>query len=270
MAVNQPPGGPPGRLPVDLRPRRLSLLPYNDLLIDQGRDDQYPINPSGFQLTLGMIYGLGPNEMRVLRTDDAGNLLVSSLGAASGINIQQINGQPLSTNFQSDGINSGALNAALPVGAQPELYNGGFLDRGRSASAANLAALSGLGSALVASPGEWSVPANAALGAASSASRVAGGAGVRHICTGYRIVVSSQAAPGAGTLTINLRDGATGVGTILEAFNLQIPAALYQPIIISATGLSIVGTAATAMTLESSAAYAAVGVSLNLEGYDAS
>jgi hypothetical protein len=270
MAVNQPPGDPPGRLPVDLRPRRLSLLPYNDLLIDQGRDDQLPIDPSGFKLGLVLPYGLGPNEMRVFRTDDLGSLQVTMAGQAAGGKVQ-LDISALVAGTLGAANTAGDAYAGTSIGTFLQyLFGGSGFDRARDASAANLAAQLGIGTALVASPGEWAAFANGALGAASSASRVAGGAGVRHIGVGYSIIVTSQAAPGAGALTINLRDGATGAGTIVEQLVIQIPAALYAPIVIARSGLSIVGTAATAMTLESSAAYAAVGVSLNLEGYDAS
>jgi hypothetical protein len=270
MSINQPPGGSPGRLPVDFRPRRLILLPYNDLSIDQGLDQFLPIDPSGFSLTLGMVYGLGPNEPRVLRTDDAGNLLVAGSAVSTPFNLAVWD--PNSATWRSWSTNTADNQTAFDA-PNVKLYLGngtGGWDHARDAGAPNMASLSGLGAALVASPGEWTVNANAGLGVASSASRGVGGVGVRHIITGYNVIISCQAAPGAGNVIINIRDGATGAGTIFEALQVGIPAAVFPPIVISRSGLSLVGTANTAFTIEQSAAYAAVQASINFEGFDAS
>jgi hypothetical protein len=140
------PGGPaaPGRLPVDLRPRRSILLPYNDLLIDAGLDQFLPIDPKGFSLTLGMVYGLGPNEPRVLRTDDNGNLLIQSTGPAGtdGLRIA-LNGDGAS-NLGSpllfgDGNNGGHILAVDLYGS-----NGGTYDRLRLAQALDAGAQTGI------------------------------------------------------------------------------------------------------------------------------
>jgi hypothetical protein len=221
-------------------------------------------------LQIAILQAMGAQGAVALGVDSAGNLKVASQpGVGSSIFVRM--------DSASGTILLSAAGATLDTGGgnvlavAPYVFDGSALMHGvGSASAINISAQSGLRAALSTLPGQWSITANAALGAQSTASKAAGAAGVRHICTGYSIVISSQAAPAAGTLTINIRDGASGAGTILEAINLQIPAALYAPVFLPRSGLSLVGTAATAMTIESSAAYAAVGVSVNLEGYDAS
>lgn len=267
--MQQPPGGIPGRLPVDLRPRRSILLPYNDLLIDQGLDQFLPILPGGFQLGIVLPYAMGPTEPKVLQTDAAGNLAVTLVGgsATSKVQLTTAGGDIVSNLGNSDAVPAGF--PGLWTGAQEYVFNGAAWDRSRAATAADLVLQPTKGVKLVASPGEWSAFNNGALGAASSASQAAGAAGVRHVLVGYSVIISSQVAPLAGAVTINIRDGASGGGIVLEALTVQIPAALYQPILLQRSGLSMVGSAATAMTVEQSAAYAAVATSINFEGYDA-
>ena len=112
---------------------------------------------------------------------------------------------------------------------------------------------------------EWTVNAQATAGTAS-ASKAAGAAGVRHVCTGVSASVAA-AATAQPAVIVNLRDGATGAGTILATWALS--AIVNSMGVIQLTGLNIVGTAATAMTLEFAGATAAGVVgSVNLVGYD--
>lgn len=113
---------------------------------------------------------------------------------------------------------------------------------------------------------EWSVNAQATAGT-PSASKAAGAAGVKHVCTAISAVVAA-AATAQPAVIVNLRDGATGAGTVMSAWPL---AAIVNAMgVINLTGLNLVGTAATAMTLEFAGATAAGVVgSVNLVGYDA-
>lgn len=72
----------------------------------------------------------------------------------------------------------------------------------------------------------------------------------RHRCTGITATCYGVAAV-AGVL-VNLRDGATGAGTILWTGYLASAANLGAQLIV--TGLNIVGSVNTAMTLEFAAA----------------
>lgn len=118
----------------------------------------------------------------------------------------------------------------------------------------------------------WSVTHSPAVNTQASASKAAGGAGVRHVCTGVSArLVAGTAAPAAVQGTLNLRDGATGAGTILASWTVVLAASIGARDEINLTGLEIPGTANTAMTLEFAAASGAnTFESVNLFGYDAS
>jgi hypothetical protein len=99
------------------------------------------------------------------------------------------------------------------------------------------------------SPGNWSQSAEPAADTVATTSK-AGVALQRHVCTaiGASIVgVAAIAAP----IYLRLRDGATGAGTILWSQAFVVP--LGQCLNFALSGLNIVGTVATAMTLEFSA-----------------
>lgn len=116
----------------------------------------------------------------------------------------------------------------------------------------------------------WSVTSAPAAATQASAVRAAAGAGIRHVCTAVSIVVSGgPVAPAAQTLTFNLRDGATGAGAILATWTVGVEAAAGRSVVVNLSGLAIGGSAATAMTLEGSAAPGANTLeSVALFGYD--
>ncbi len=89
----------------------------------------------------------------------------------------------------------------------------------------------------------------------ASATLAAGAAGVRHICTGITATIGAGAtAPTAIQLTVVLRDGASGAGTIKWQAVISLPATAGAMSGVARSDLWIPGTAATAMTLEFSAA----------------
>lgn len=116
----------------------------------------------------------------------------------------------------------------------------------------------------------WVASSAPAAATQASAVRAAGAAGVRHVCTAVSITVSGgAAAPAAQTLTFNLRDGASGAGSVLASWTVGVEAAAGKTVTINLSGLQIPGTAATAMTLEGSAAPGANTLeSVVLSGYD--
>lgn len=152
------------------------------------------------------------------------------------------------------------------------LFNGTTWDRARAASATDLALQSGLGVALTALPGQWSVVHAPAANTQATISKAAGAAGVRHVCTGISATfVAGATAPVAVQVTVNVRDGATGAGTIIWTGVLSLPATAGSSAFpIHLSGLNLVGTAATAMTIEFSAAGGANTVeAVALQGYSA-
>lgn len=125
----------------------------------------------------------------------------------------------------------------------------------KTGSAAVLAAATQPGAQLVTRPGNWSVTHAPVANTQAVASKAAGGTGVRHVCTAIHArIVGGTTAPAAALATVHLRDGATGAGTPLASFSLSLAGAIAAKDEIVFTGLNIVGSANTAMTLEFDAA----------------
>lgn len=105
-------------------------------------------------------------------------------------------------------------------------------------------------------PTAWTKTHAPAANTQATASKAAAGAGIRNVCTGILVtLVAGSTAPAAVQVTVNLRDGATGAGTVLWSAVMSLPATAggsAAPIALS--GLWIEGTENTAMTLEFSAA----------------
>lgn len=155
----------------------------------------------------------------------------------------------------------------LATAARSQFYNGvaGY-NRARDATAANMALLQGRGSQLMTGPGEWAINQAPAAATQATVTRAAAGAGVRHVCKSITVSIAAVAAQGA--ITFNLRDGASGAGTILWTVTLIAPAGNGRDVTIG--NLNIVGSANTAMTLESAVAPAATNfATVAMTGYDA-
>lgn len=169
-------------------------------------------------------------------------------------------------NTGADGI-SGTLGSLSVASKLLGLSGAGTFSRIRIADAAFVSQLATAGALAVAEPGTWSIVHFPAANTQATVTRAAGGAGVRHVCQGI-----SASTTGAGTdnLTVRLRDGATGAGTILwECYVPRNPTLPYNAI--NVTGLRIVGSPNTAMTLEFSGATSGNGFAgVALTGFDAS
>ena len=104
-------------------------------------------------------------------------------------------------------------------------------------------------------PAEWASFHAPAVNTQATISKAAGGAGVRHVCTGiYAAVRGGTTAPAAIQGTVHLRDGAAGAGTPLLSLTTVLAAAVGAKDEINLNGLNIMGSANTAMTLEFAAA----------------
>lgn len=93
--------------------------------------------------------------------------------------------------------------------------------------------------------------------------------GRRNVCTALAFgIVTQGSAPTAADLVFNLRDGATGAGTILASWTYRVPASANANLIhVTMDNLWIKGSANTAMTLETSGATGAnVRAYVNLIG----
>lgn len=113
--------------------------------------------------------------------------------------------------------------------------------------------------------GQFSLVHSPAAATQATTSQAAGAAGVKNVATGVGFSISTVGTAQT-VLSIVLRDGATGAGTILWQMQFILP--VNTTLIHSVSLPHIQGTAATAMTVESSAAGVAASViSVNLQGY---
>jgi hypothetical protein len=177
-----------------------------------------------------------------------------------------------------DRIASGANNAdavaALTLGVQAEAsyayaWNGAKWDRVRNNSAANLSATTQPFGMMVAQPGEWSITHSPTANTKATATKAAGAAGVRHV---VRSISAFLAINSGGVIVapsvVNVRDGASGAGTVLWT-GLLGDGSSGAGGQVTLTGLNIIGSAATAMTIEFTAAAGAnILESVTLSGYD--
>lgn len=115
----------------------------------------------------------------------------------------------------------------------------------------------------------WSVYHAPAANNAATISKAAVTNGT-HVCTGFMATLSTGAsAPTAIQVSVALRDGATGAGTILWTGVIAVPATAgvsAHPIVV--TGVELKGTQNTAMTFEFSATAGANTIeSVSMCGY---
>jgi hypothetical protein len=141
---------------------------------------------------------------------------------------------------------------------------------GQSAASVTTSSTSGqalLGISVVTAPADWTVATQAA-GASQCVASLALQAGTRHCATGVSACVSPTIAQ--AQLFANLRDGATGAGTVKWNGLVAGPAAGSSVCVTHEfSGGPICGTAGTAMTLELSAATGAGnGCATTVKGYD--
>lgn len=138
-------------------------------------------------------------------------------------------------------------------------------------SAANQVAATTNGAVITERGARWRVTSTPAVSVVASAVKAAGGAGVRHVCDSISFSGGSTTAPVLTKLNVNLRDGAAGAGTIIWSFTVIVGAATGQNIPpFTASGLNLVGTAATAMTLEFSALLTNLFEDCSMSGFDVS
>ena len=138
------------------------------------------------------------------------------------------------------------------------LFNGTTWDRAKSISAANNTATTSIGTAYVTQLATWTLTNDPGSAAQATVTKAAGGGTVRHVATMVSGCLQTGSAVGGG-LTLQLRDGASGVGPLLASWRgvatQNSGAASAQ--CVNITGLNITGSANTAMTLEFNGATAA-------------
>lgn len=127
-----------------------------------------------------------------------------------------------------------------------------------------------VGAAISEKSSRWAVIHNPSAGTQASAS-IAAESSVRHVVDCVSFSGAATTNPSATALTINLRDGATGAGTIIWTYQVVALAATGNLVPAhSICGLNLVGTTNTAMTFEFSALLANLIESVSISGYNVS
>lgn len=121
-------------------------------------------------------------------------------------------------------------------------------------------------STLPAAPATWSLTGSSTYKSGAVITQPAGGTGVQHVVTCLAFSMSNDSA-GKVFSTAILRNGASQTSPALWQYNFAIEAG--ASVVHSVCDLSIVGSADTALTFETSAYGPAVGSYVNLVGYDA-
>lgn len=150
------------------------------------------------------------------------------------------------------GPNFPELLFAPPVASIPFLWDGTSYTRQAVAGAASLAADPVVGALLVTEPGEWTEFLEPAVAVVATITRAAGGAAERHVCKGISGHCAAASGAPSGLVFLRLRDGAAGAGAILWSGVMDAVAG--TTVMVNLSGLNILGSLATAMTLEFSAA----------------
>jgi len=182
----------------------------------------------------------------------------------------------------ADAVGNGSLGSMVNsaaggvgyLGIAPIIFNNTTWDRFRSASLSNfplattLTARNSIGAATTEKGSRWMVISNPAAGSQATAS-IAAEASVRHVVDCIAFSAAATTAPALTALTVNVRDGATGAGTIIWTYQVAIAAATGQSVAPhSICGLNLTGTTNTAMTLEFSAALANLIESVSISGFN--
>lgn len=190
----------------------------------------------------------------------AGNPVVGGTHDQAG-NVRPIH----STAITADAL--GNPDFPVNVGSYPLTYSGAGWDRLRNSSAANQSATTKPTALMTAPPGEWSITNTPASNTKATATKAAGGAGVRHILRSFFGGMDNDTAgPAFSVRSLQIRDGASGVGTILASQYVGGPTSSISNFGLS--GLNIFGSANTAMTVEfDSAGGASTFQTINASGY---
>lgn len=158
-------------------------------------------------------------------------------------------------------------NATVPVNAEIIVSSGVPSITPQLISASTLS--SSTNSGTVSEKGaRWSVLSVPATGSQATASKAAGAAGVRHVADCVSYSAAAAVAPAATTLVVSLRDGASGAGTVLWTTVVVAPATSATHVNFNFCGLNLIGSSATAMTLEFNNPLASENESVTLTGYD--
>lgn len=218
-----------------------------------------------FRQTFRTLDGTGPALTRGNTHADV------NVGIAAGFDIGNVFREISVLRGDVDGRDETGVYAQLAasIGYGDNGVAGAALDRIRLAGATNLdpTLQQHKGVQLTTKIGEWTVNGQGGSGTQTSINKAAV-VGARHVCTSISIGLNASAVTTGGSFQVVLRDGATGVGTIIWGTRIGISATAHDSRFIGLSGLNFPGSVNTAMTLEFNAAGPAnVLQALTLGGY---
>jgi hypothetical protein len=184
---------------------------------------------------------------------------------ATGAAATPINGLE-TLNITGNSVNSANVTVLVFIGSGNSIV-GGQVSLYPNSTAATLTSALNVTPGVVEKGARWGIFNQPASGAQATISKAAGAAGVRHVADCVSFSAGAVVAPTAAQLVVNLRDGASGTGTVLWTQEIAANGAA-QYATFSICGLNLIGSSATAMTLEFSALLASVAQSVSLSGYD--
>jgi hypothetical protein len=197
-------------------------------------------------------YDPGGNVVRTIQVDGAGRQVTT-------VAVADADGTP--NNPSADVV--GNLGPNGPTRVTVLGYNGASKDRLRTQSVANSANAFQAGVQQADFPGQWAV-INAPAAATAATISKAAVASTKHVAKSITVCISAVAAQ--PNIVFNLRDGATGAGTVVWTALLSAAAGTSQ---CQSATFTIIGSTNTAMTLESSTAPAATNfATVSVSGYD--
>lgn len=220
-------------------------------------------NPTTAQLSFSLAGTFNGTTWDRLRSATADALAATGLSSTAN---QIFNGTTW------DRVRAATADALASTGIQSVnmgLFNGSTFDRWDGANNTNNTATTSIGIALTTPATTWFTVPNTTSAAATAAtvSKAAGGGTVRHVVTGVTMCFQDSAINTVARL-VNLRDGATGAGTIIKSWYLSNGGVAGGAQCEEIAGLNISGSANTAMTLEFAAAPAATASeTVSFQGY---
>lgn len=169
-----------------------------------------------------------------------GTFATQAVAAGDVANDGVDSGNPVKVGGKAASAAPTAVAAADRVNALFDLWGRLFVRSGAQAPAAST----------------WTQAHIPATNTQATKSQAAAGSGKRNVCTGFTVTLcAGSAAPTAATpITVSVIDGATGGDTYLWRTNICLPATANAIVSFNRSGLWLVGSQNTALTIEFSAA----------------
>lgn len=237
------------------------------LIFEQSQDSGTTYLPStiivnGVQVLGGALVLTNPNAVQSIGwfiNGAVSHVRIRVTAFTSGSAVATVRASTIADAFGVGGLTSGFVGIGAPLFSN--IIGGKAVTGALAQSSLNGAAAYALydvyGRQVMRKRDSWAITNAPIVATAATISQAAGATGVKNVCTSISISLASTGAPTAGIVQFNLRDGATGAGTILQTWRLSVPGVAGECRVVTLGDLWIEGTAATAMTLETSAAPAA-------------